>query len=49
MVRYGHEAVVRLLVENGDIDINDEENDGWSPRLIAARSEHEAVVRERWG
>ena len=40
----GHEAVVRLLLENG-ADINTDNKDGEKALLMAARLGHEEVVR----
>ena len=42
---YGHEAVVQLLIERGDIDINAKDEDGWTPLMSAAKNGHEAVVQ----
>ena len=42
----GHEAVVQLLVERDDVDINAKDHHrGWTPLLLAAEYGHEAVVR----
>jgi ankyrin repeat protein len=41
----GHEAVVRLLLETGQVDINSRNNSGWTPLFWAAVNGHEAVVR----
>jgi len=41
----GHEAVVRLLVERGDVDNNAKDSYGQTPLSYAAGNGHEAVVR----
>ena len=41
----GHEAVVRLLVERGEVDADSKDNDGRTPLSRAASAGHEAVVR----
>jgi ankyrin repeat protein len=41
----GHEAVVRLLLEGYDVDLNSEDIWGRTPLLHAASEGHEAVVR----
>ncbi|KAF8421775.1 ankyrin repeat-containing domain protein, partial [Tirmania nivea] len=38
----GHEAVVRLLLERNDVDVNAKDNNGWSPLSWAAGHGHEA-------
>ena len=40
-----HEAVVRLLIERGDVDINAKDEDGQTSLIWAAKKGHEAVVR----
>jgi ankyrin repeat protein len=42
--RYGHEAVVRLLVEQG-ADVEAWDRDGWTALYHAVENGHEAVVR----
>ena len=41
----GHEAVVRLLIERGDVDINAKDYYRRSSLLYAAQNGHEAIVR----
>ena len=41
----GHEAVVRLLIEKDGIDINAEDEDGWTPLTLAVENGHEAIVQ----
>jgi len=42
----GHGAIVRLLIERDDVDVNAKERGyGWTPLLWAAESGHEVVVR----
>ena len=41
----GHEAVVQLLVERDDVDINAMSGSGQTPLTLAAGNGHEAVVR----
>ena len=41
----GHEAVVRLLIERGGIDLNARDDEATTPLTWAALSGHEAVVR----
>lgn len=36
---------MQLLIEKGDIDINTENNNGWTSHMVAAGQGHEAVVR----
>ena len=43
--QYGHDAVVRLLLETGKTDVNPRDRDGYTPLLVAAMFGHEAVVR----
>ena len=50
--QYGHEAVVRLLVERYGVDIESKDNKGQTPLMWAAKGGREAVVRlliERYG
>jgi hypothetical protein len=42
---YGHEAVVRLLVERDDVEADSKDEDGQTPLSYAAAHGHEAVVR----
>lgn len=47
----GHEAVVKLMLETGQVDVDLQEYDnGRSPLSFAARCGHEGVVRRlrRW-
>jgi ankyrin repeat protein len=41
----GHEAVVKLLVETGNIDVDSKDSEGWTPLFWAAAKGHEAVVK----
>jgi ankyrin repeat protein len=41
----GHEAIVRLLLETGDVDTNAKASNGWTPLMWAAARGHEAIVR----
>ena len=41
----GHEAVVRLLIKRGDVDINTQDKSGKTPLSWAAAKGHEVVVR----
>ncbi|OCK76291.1 ankyrin, partial [Lepidopterella palustris CBS 459.81] len=41
----GHEAVVKLLLETGEVDVDSKDEDGWTPLSLAARGGHEAVAR----
>ena len=41
----GHEAVVKILVEPDDIEVNIKDDHGRSPLSYAARNGHEAVVK----
>lgn len=41
----GHEAVVRLLLDNGQVDADSKDDHGQTPLLQAARNGHETVVR----
>jgi len=41
----GHEAVVKLLVERGDVNADSKDNCGRTPLSWAARNGHEAVVK----
>src|ERR1700722_10044357 len=43
--QYGHEAVVKLLLAQDDVDINSKDRGGRTPLLWAARRGHEAVVK----
>ena len=42
---YGHESVVRLLIERDSVDINSKDGFGQAPLSMAAENGHEAVVR----
>ena len=41
----GHEAVVKLLVERGDVEANSKDDSGQTPLSYAAEDGHEAVVK----
>ena len=41
----GHEAVVKLLLETGEVDINSKNQDNQTPLSLAAEQGHEAVVK----
>jgi ankyrin repeat protein len=41
----GHEAVMKLLLEEGDADLEFEDNDSWTPLSRAARNGNEAIVK----
>ena len=41
----GHEAVVRLLIERDDVDVNIKDGSTKTPLFVAAENGHEAVVR----
>jgi len=41
----GHEAVAKMLVDKGKVDVNLKDNDGRTPLSYAARSGHEAIVK----
>ena len=43
--QYGHEAVVRLLIERDGVDINAKDRDGRTPLSWAVRKGYRAVVR----
>jgi hypothetical protein len=43
--REGHEAVVRLLVEQDDIEADSKDEDGMMPLSLALEQGHEAVFR----
>ncbi len=43
--RYGHDAVVQLLLEKG-ADLEAKDKDGWTPLLWAAENGHNAVVQQ---
>ncbi|KAH7042242.1 hypothetical protein B0J12DRAFT_674339 [Macrophomina phaseolina] len=40
----GHEAVVKLLLANDDVDPDSKDGCGWTPLSLAAGGGHEAVV-----
>ncbi|KAL8365088.1 hypothetical protein RB595_004080 [Gaeumannomyces hyphopodioides] len=40
----GHEAVVKLLLATGRVDVDAKDNNGWTPLSWAAEKGHEAVV-----
>ncbi|KAH6844764.1 ankyrin repeat protein [Chaetomium sp. MPI-CAGE-AT-0009] len=41
----GHEAVVKMLLDTGKVDINSKDIFGWTPLSLAAMYGHEAVVK----
>lgn len=41
----GHEAVVKLLLETGKVNINSKSKDGRTPLSWAAENGHEAIVK----
>ncbi|OCK75533.1 ankyrin, partial [Lepidopterella palustris CBS 459.81] len=41
----GHEAVVKLLLETGEVDVDSKDEYGRTPLLLAAEGGHEAVVK----
>ncbi|KAK4244073.1 ankyrin repeat-containing domain protein [Corynascus novoguineensis] len=41
----GHEAVVKMLVDTGKVDIDSKDNNGRTPLLYASRSGNEAIVK----
>jgi ankyrin repeat protein len=43
--RNGHEAVVKLLLETGKVEVDAKDRDGWAPLWCAARNGREAVVK----
>jgi hypothetical protein len=43
--QWGHEAVVKLLVERDDVEADSKDSDGQTPLSWAAASGHEAVVK----
>ncbi|KAI9843643.1 MAG: hypothetical protein M1837_006225 [Sclerophora amabilis] len=43
--QWGHEAVVKLLVERDDVEAESKDKYGWRPLSHAARGGHEAVVK----
>ncbi|KAK1762028.1 hypothetical protein QBC33DRAFT_582006 [Phialemonium atrogriseum] len=44
--RNGHEAVVKQLLDTGQVDIDSKDSDGQTPLSWAARNGHEAVVKQ---
>lgn len=38
--KYGHEAVVRLLLDSGKVDVGARDDDNWPPLLLAAKNGH---------
>lgn len=42
---FGHETVVKLLLETDKADVDARDRDGRTPQLWAARNGHEAVVK----
>lgn len=40
----GHEAVVKLLLGTGKVDVDSKDEDGRTPLSLAAERGHEAVV-----
>ena len=43
--RNGHEAVLKLLLATGTVEVNSKDKQGWTPLSWAAENGHEAVVR----
>ncbi|OCK98552.1 uncharacterized protein K441DRAFT_428230, partial [Cenococcum geophilum 1.58] len=43
--KYGHEAVVRLLLEKDRSDLNSQPEDGRTMLVLAAINGHDSVVR----
>jgi ankyrin repeat protein len=41
----GHEAVVKLLLATGNVDLDSKSNSGWTPLSWAAARGHEAMVK----
>ena len=41
----GHEAIARLLLTTGKVDVDAKDKSGWTPLSWASRNGHEAVVR----
>jgi ankyrin repeat protein len=44
-VEEGHAAVVKLLLETSQVDIDSKDKDGQTPLLWAARKGHEEIVK----
>ncbi|KAK3334642.1 hypothetical protein B0H65DRAFT_481234 [Neurospora tetraspora] len=43
--RYGHEAVVKLLLDTGKVDVGAKDKDRRTALHMAAENRHEAVVK----
>ena len=43
--RYGHEAVIKVLLDSGKVDANPKDKDGRTPLSWASRFGHEAIVK----
>ncbi|KAH6883905.1 ankyrin repeat-containing domain protein [Thelonectria olida] len=41
----GHEAIVKLLLDTGNADVNAKDADGLTPLSLVARNGHEAIVK----
>lgn len=44
-VNSGHEAVVKLLLDTGKVDVNLQGSKGWTPLSLAASNGNEGVVK----
>jgi hypothetical protein len=44
-LRRGHEAVVKLLLKTGKVEVNSKDKNGLTPLSWAARNGHEAIVK----
>ncbi|KAH7112638.1 hypothetical protein EDB81DRAFT_623947, partial [Dactylonectria macrodidyma] len=41
----GHDAVAKLLLVSGRVDVDSRSNDGWTPLSWAAENSHDAVIK----
>jgi ankyrin repeat protein len=41
----GHEAMVKMLLDTGQVDLDAKDKNGQTPLSLAARNGHEAVVK----
>jgi ankyrin repeat protein len=41
----GHEAIAKLLLETGKVDVDSKSEDGWTPLSWAAESGYEAIAK----